>query len=97
MPASRDVPKVLAQQERPQVPDWTGFDDRPSGRGQKMANMSTVAIIVTLILHKKEAPNEIHSHQEPLLLDIWGTITVLTLETSVKWSVKESKTLLLIR
>ena len=50
------------------------------GRGQKMANMSTVAIMVTFILFIKEAPNEIHSHQEPLLLNIWGTLTVLTLK-----------------
>ena len=70
MPASRDVPKVPAQKERPQVPGWASFDDRPRGRGQKMANMSTVAIMVTFILFKKESPNEIHSHQEPLLLDI---------------------------
>ena len=79
------------------MPGWAVFDDQPKDRGQKMANMSTVAIIVTFILHKKEAPNEINSHQEPLLLNIWGTITVLKFETSVKWPVKRSKSLLLIR
>ena len=97
MPALRDVPKVPAHKERPQVPGWAVFDDQPKDRGQKMANMSTVAIIVTFILFIKEAPNEIHSHQEPLLLNIWRTLTVLMLKTSVKWSVKRSKTLLLIR
>ena len=83
MPALRDVPIVPAHKERPQVPGWAVFDDQPKDRGQKMANMSTVAIIVTFILHKKEAPNEINSHQEPLLLNIWGTITVLEFETRV--------------
>ena len=76
---------------------WAVVDDCPRDRGQKMANMSTVAIKVTFILLKKEAPDEIHSHQEPLLLNIWGTLTVLTLKTSVKWSVKRLKTLPLIR
>ena len=51
---------------------WAVFDDCPRGRGQKMANMSTVAIKVTFILLEKEAADEIHSHQEPLLLNIWG-------------------------
>ena len=62
MPASRDVPIVPAQKERPQVPGWAVFDDQPKDRGQKMANMSTVAIMVTFIVPKTETPNEIHSH-----------------------------------
>ena len=45
------------------MPGWAVFDDQPKDRGQKMANMSTVAIMVTFILFIKEAPNEIHSHQ----------------------------------
>ena len=75
----------------------TIFEDPPKDCGQNTANMSTVTVVATFILFIKEAPNEIHSHQEPLLLNIWGTLTVLTLKTSVKWSVKRSKTLLLIR
>ena len=51
-----------ANKERPQVPGWASFDDRPRGRGQIMANMSTVAIMVTFILIKKGDPNEIQSH-----------------------------------
>ena len=49
-----------------------------------MANMSTVVIVVTFILLKKEAPDEIHSHQEPLLLNIWGDTAAPMLERSVK-------------
>ena len=66
MPASRDVPKVPAQKERPQVPPKCRaevvFDGRPRVSVQKMAYMSTVAIMATFILIKKYAPNEIHSH-----------------------------------
>ena len=62
---------------------WAVFDDCPRGRGQKMANMSTVAIKVTFILLEKEAADEIHSHQEPLLLNIWGDTAAPMIERSV--------------
>ena len=61
MPASGDVPKMPAQKERPQMPGWAGFDDRPRGCGQKMANMSTVAFVVTYIFKQKGHPNGIKS------------------------------------
>ena len=48
------------------MPGWAVFDDQPKDRGQKMANMSTVAIMVSFILPKIETPDEIHSHQESL-------------------------------
>ena len=61
MPASRDVPKVPAQKERPQVPGWAVFDGRLRGSVQKMANMSTVAFVVTYFSKQKGRPNGIDS------------------------------------
>ena len=65
MPALRDVPIVPAQKERPQVPPKCRakvvFDGRQRGRVQKMANMSTVAFVVTYIFKQKGHPNGIKS------------------------------------
>ena len=43
------------------MPGWAGFDDRPRGSVQNMANMSTVAFVVAYIFKQKGRPNGINS------------------------------------